>query len=75
MSDEPQKTKKDEFLCDSEKFIKMIRFLKTVRTAQQGFFKSKSSRDLAKAKELEKKLDKAIEFYTLNEGELHDCPF
>lgn len=67
--------KKDEFYCSKDKFIKFLRFVGTVRDAQNTYFGKRNQANLRSAKALEKKLDEAIEFYLGNQDKLHDCPF
>ena len=57
------------------KFRKMIGYIKAVRKAQNQYFSTKKREDLVTSKTLEARLDKAIDFYTHNSNDLHDCPF
>jgi hypothetical protein len=57
------------------KFRKMIGYIKAVREAQNKYFSTKKREDLVTSKTLEASLDKALNFYTQNSNDLHDCPF
>jgi len=57
------------------KFRKMIGYIKAVREAQNKYFSTRTQESLVMSKDLEKSLDKAIDFYIKNSEDLHDCPF
>jgi hypothetical protein len=57
------------------KFRKMIGYIKAVRDAQNKYFSTRTQESLVMSKDLEKRLDKALEFYIKNSDELHDLPF
>jgi hypothetical protein len=53
----------------------MIGYIKAVREAQNKYFSTRTQESLVMSKDLEKRLDKALEFYIKNSDELHDLPF
>ena len=46
-----------------EKFMKMLKFAKRVRSAQKAYFKNRTDSSLKKSKQLEADFDRTIEYY------------
>ena len=68
-------TEQDPLHVTVDKFKKMIEFIAQVREAQNKYFSTRTQESLVMSKDLEKRLDKALEFYIKNSDELHDLPF